>query len=163
MNSATEQEIEREHALSHVFQLLMPIAFLTSWLLDSFVLNFSTFPSADIPLIFRLLLAAIVFIIALLLLNLSHKAIFSEGEEPSQVIDTGIMGYVRHPMYLGSMLIYIAIILTTLSLVCLFLFGIVFLIYNKMASYEEEQLEVLFGEKYSQYKTHVKKWIPKIY
>jgi protein-S-isoprenylcysteine O-methyltransferase Ste14 len=142
----------------------MPIVFLAFWLLDSFVLRFSTFLSEEIPLIFRLLLSAIMFIIAVILANLSHKAIFSEGsEEPGRVIDTGIMGYVRHPMYLGSMLIYIAIILATLSLVCLFLFGIVFLVYNRMASYEEEQLEVLFGEEYSQYKARVKKWLPKIY
>ncbi|MHA2273743.1 MAG: methyltransferase family protein [Candidatus Hodarchaeales archaeon] len=163
MNSAAKQEIEREHPLNHLFQLIMPIIFLAVWLLDSFVLNISTFPSEDVPLIFRVLLAIVLFIIAFILVNNSHKAIFSEGEEPGQVIDTGIMGYVRHPMYLGSMLIYIAIILTTLSLLCLFLFGIVFLVYNRMASYEEEQLGVLFGEEYSQYKTRVKKWIPKIY
>lgn len=163
MNSAVEQEIEREHPLNHLFQLLMPIMFLAVWSLDSFVFQFSTFPSEGVPLIFRLLLAAVVFIIALILVNISHKTIFSEGEEPGRVIDMGIMGYVRHPLYLGSMLIYIAILLTTLSLVCLFLFGIVFLVYNRMASYEEEQLEVLFGEMYSQYKTRVKKWIPKIY
>ncbi len=163
MKSAAEQEVEREHPFNHLFQLLMPIVFLIVWLLDSFILNLSTFPSKAAPIIFRLLLAAVTFIIALILLNLSHKAIFSEGEEPGRVIDTGIMGYVRHPMYLGSMLIYVAFFLTTLSVVSLFLFGIVFLVYNRMASYEEEQLEVLFGEEYSTYKTRVKKWIPKIY
>jgi protein-S-isoprenylcysteine O-methyltransferase Ste14 len=95
--------------------------------------------------------------------NKSHKTIFGEGEEPGQVIDTGIMGSVRHPMYLGSMLVYVALFLTTLSIVCLLLFGIVFFGYNKMASFEEQQLEKLFGADYRQYKSRVKKWVPKIY
>ncbi|MFQ5979259.1 MAG: methyltransferase family protein [Candidatus Heimdallarchaeota archaeon] len=163
MNSITEKEIQREHPLNHHFQLTAAIVFLVVWLADSFVLEWSTFPSESVPLILRLVLASVVFVVALILAIKSHETIFGEGEEPDQVIDTGIMGSVRHPMYLGSMLVYVALFLTTLSIICLLLFGIAFLGYNKMASFEEQQLEKLFGADYRQYKNRVKKWVPKIY
>ena len=139
----------------------MPVVFLTIWALDSFVFRFSTFLSALVPLTIRLLLFLVVFIIALVLIQLSHKALFGERHgHPDRVIGSGIMAHVRHPMYVGVLLIYVAVFLTTLSIICLCLLIGVFIVYDRMASFEEKQLEVIFGEGYVRYRSGVRKWIP---
>jgi len=42
------------------------------------------------------------------------------------------------------------------------LFVPIHLIYNKLANFEENKLEELFGEEYLKYKGKVPKWIPSI-
>jgi protein-S-isoprenylcysteine O-methyltransferase Ste14 len=63
-------------------------------------------------------------------------------------------------MYFGILLIYIAFLFLSISLIGIGLFVIVFLVYNWMVNYEEELLENMFGEDYKEYKTKVPKWIP---
>jgi protein-S-isoprenylcysteine O-methyltransferase Ste14 len=75
----------------------------------------------------------------------------------------GILGYIRHPMYFGILLIYLAFLaflFLSTSLLCMGFFIIVLITYNKMANYEEKVLEKLFGEEYLEYKQNVSKWFP---
>ena len=161
INYKSEKEIEREFPYSHFIQFFMPVLFLIIWILDSFFLKISTSLSDSVPLIIRLMLFLMVLATAFILIQLSHKALFGESHShPDRVIEFGIMARVRHPMYLGVMLIYLAFLLTTFSLICLLLLIGVFIVYNKMASFEEKQLEMLFGEDYLKYKARVRKWIP---
>jgi protein-S-isoprenylcysteine O-methyltransferase Ste14 len=157
LNSDLEEEKEFPH--SHLIQGVMPVVFLTIWALHSFVFRFSTFLSALFPLTIRLLLFFAVFIMALVLIQLSHKTLFGERHgHPDKVINSGIMAHVCHPMYLGVLLIYVAVFLTTLSLICLFL--AVFIVYDRMASFEDKQLEIIFSEDSVRYRSGVRKWIP---
>lgn len=161
MSSDIQKEIEREFPHSHLIQGGMPAVFLIVWALDSFIFRFSTSLSAFVPLTIRLVLFLMVFIIALVLIQLSHKVLFGETHDhPSRVIDSGIMARVRHPMYLGTLLIYFAVSLTTVSVICFCLFIAAFIVYDRMASFEEKQLESMFGEEYLRYKAGVRKWIP---
>jgi len=78
----------------------------------------------------------------------------------SRVIDNGVFSLVRHPMYLGSLLVYLSLVIATLSAASLVLFLVVFVLYDVLASYEETDLLRIFGEDYEEYRRRVRKWIP---
>ncbi|MCK4285668.1 MAG: isoprenylcysteine carboxylmethyltransferase family protein, partial [Candidatus Lokiarchaeota archaeon] len=74
----------------------------------------------------------------------------------------GILGHVRNPMYLGVLLIYLAFIFLSISLISIAIWILIIIIYNRLATFEEKQLEKLFKEKYLEYKNKVPKWIPRL-
>jgi protein-S-isoprenylcysteine O-methyltransferase Ste14 len=86
--------------------------------------------------------------------------VIDEPPEVSMVIDYGVFSLVRHPMYLGSLLVYLSLVLATLSAASFVLFLVVFVLYDVLASYEEADLLRLFGEDYEEYRRRVRKWIP---
>ena len=146
---------------SHLYQLLSGISFTTVWILDSFVLEFSTFLNTHINGLALLFLALPVFILALYLIKSAEKALFRSGEQ-SGVIQTGILSHVRHPLYLGVLLIYLACFISTLSLLALLVFIPVFIIHNNMVNYEENDLIRIYGDEYLEYMKKVPKWIPRL-
>ena len=142
-------------------QVLLLILFLSVWIADSFIWHLSTFLAAFVPLVVRLALAGVSLGLGFLLMGFSHKAIFRERRDFLEIIDTGVYAWVRHPMYLGSLLVYAGFFLSTLSLVSLGVGIGIFALYDKMATYEENNLTERFGSAYVAYKQRVAKWFPK--
>ncbi len=151
---------EREIPNGHIYHAVMPIVFFTIWFLDSNIFRISTFLNDFVPFTIRIILFILVFGIALSSITLSHRALFKSHKPSDSLITNGILGYVRNPMYLGILLIYVAFILFSLSLISIGLFIPVFLVYNWMVNFEENILENMFGEEYIKYKEKVSKWIP---
>jgi protein-S-isoprenylcysteine O-methyltransferase Ste14 len=141
---------------SHTIQISLFLFFIIIWILDSFIFRFTAYVY-HVPLFLNVLAAIPVFITAAYLMSQSH--IVFEGEEP-HVVDHGVYAHVRHPMYLGSILLYAAFWVTTLSLLSLIPLLTVILGYNYLATQEEELLEAKFGDEYQDYKNRVRKWIP---
>ncbi|HVP35924.1 MAG TPA: isoprenylcysteine carboxylmethyltransferase family protein [Terriglobales bacterium] len=131
------------------------------WAGDSFFLHISTFLSAYVPLFIRLAILVITFIIALYLFRSGHVVLESQ-QRPERVISSGVFGYVRHPLYLGGMLMYLGLVISTLSLFSLIIFVGIFIFYNYIAGYEEKVMEEKFGEEYVKYKQKTGKWLPRI-
>lgn len=74
----------------------------------------------------------------------------------------GAFRYVRHPLYLASLLTYLGLIISTASLISLVLLIGIFIFYDYVCNYEEVLLRMKFGEEYRQYKTATDKWIPRL-
>ena len=79
----------------------------------------------------------------------------------------GPYGFVRNPIYVGNMLMYLGIVIIagspnpTLMIITTMTF---FLIqYSLIISLEEEKLSELFGEEYNVYRKNVRSIIPRIY
>ena len=68
---------------------------------------------------------------------------------------------VKHPMYLGILLIYLGILAYTLSLALLAMWLGIFAVFNRFAAYEEEDLVRVFGESYKEYMGRVPRWLPR--
>ncbi len=151
---------ERELPNAHIFHAILPVAFVLIWILDSSIYCISTFLNDFVLFEFRLIIFIVIFIIALTFIFLSHRALFKSHQPPNSLITTGVLGYVRNPMYLGILLIYIAFIFLSISLISIGFFIIIFLVYNWMVNFEEKILENLFGNEYLEYKAKVPKWIP---
>jgi protein-S-isoprenylcysteine O-methyltransferase Ste14 len=81
-----------------------------------------------------------------------------------QLKTTGLYKMVRHPSYLGLILIIIGLGLCLNSILSLFIIVIPdFLAINYRIAVEEKALTEEFGEKYSTYSARVKRIIPYIY
>ncbi len=162
MNENHTQLLGKEHPYSHHLQLIAALAFFPIWFFDSFIFKFSIRLARFVPWVVRLILAFLVIIIAVLMMRAAEKVLFHETDKIPTVIEIGILAYVRHPLYLGMLLAYFGFILGTFSIISVVIFIFIVLIYNKMATYEEQDLERIFSEKYVKYKRRVPKWIPRL-
>ena len=115
-----------------------------------------------------IIISSILFIIAYVLYAevLRENTYLSrtiEVQENQKVIDTGLYGYVRHPMYAVTILLFLTIPLVLGSIVSLLIFLIYPIIISKRIKNEEKILEKdLKG--YTEYKKKVKyKVIPFIW
>ncbi|MBD3213147.1 MAG: DUF1295 domain-containing protein [Candidatus Lokiarchaeota archaeon] len=151
---------ERELPHNHLYQILLPMIFITIWFLDTQLFQFSTILNQYLPLVIRFIGFALLLVTALFFIYSSHQTIFKSNNPPNTLIREGILKYTRNPMYFGILLIYLSLIALSLSLISIGVFIFVFLAYNKIADYEGKILEDLFGEEYLKYKSEVSKWIP---
>lgn len=150
---------ERELPYAHIYHALLPIIFVGVWFLDTQFFNLTTILNKYIPFLIRISLFIIILGIALSLIYLSHKILFKSNQPPDTLIRDGIFKYTRNPMYFGIILIYVSLLVFSISLISVAILIGVFLIYNKMVNFEENILEEMFGEEYLDYKTKVPKWI----
>jgi protein-S-isoprenylcysteine O-methyltransferase Ste14 len=155
------KEKNGEHPFGDSGQLVLLGLFLLIWVVDSFFLKISTFLSDDISLFIRLVILSLALIAAVFLIRSGH-AVVSHGQYPSGVVSTGAFQYVRHPLYLGSILFYLGLAISTASLFSLGLVVLVFFFYDYIASYEEKLMEERFHEEYRNYKIKTGKWLPMI-
>ena len=161
LGEAIMQEKNGEHPFGDTGQLIAFGLFLIVWAGDSFFLRLSTFLSAYVPLYILLAILGIMFILAIYLFRSGH-AVVEHEQRPDKVVINGAFRYVRHPLYLASILTYLGLAISTLSLISVALFLGIFIFYNYIASYEEKLLEVKFGEEYKKYKEKTGKWLPRI-
>lgn len=150
-----------EHPFGDAGQLILFIAFMAVWIADSFFLHRSTFLARRIPLAVRLGLLALAVFTTWFLFK-SAAALIHHGQRQDHVFATGAFRCVRHPLYLGVLLIYLGMAIATASLFSLAAFAAIFLFYNYIAGYEEKLMEGWFGEAYMRYKARTGRWMPKI-
>jgi protein-S-isoprenylcysteine O-methyltransferase Ste14 len=153
------QEKNGEHPFGDTGQLILFVLFLIVWAGDSFFLRLSTFLSVYIPLYIRLIILVIMLITAIYLFRSGHSVVEHE-QRPDKVVTDGAFKYVRHPLYLASILAYLGLVISTLSLISGAILLGIFVFYNYIAGYEEKLLEAKFGEEYKKYKERTGKWMP---
>ena len=154
--------LAEEHPSCDRVQSVMILVTLAVWGLDSFILNLTTFLRGSMPLPVRLLVGLALVAIGAYMGWGSHELIFG-GEGPPVLVDTGVYGLCRHPMYLGVVSLLLGLSVATFSVAALALSAVFFVLYDRFASYEEERLIELFGEEYREYRRRVPKWIPRFW
>jgi protein-S-isoprenylcysteine O-methyltransferase Ste14 len=162
MNEKIMKEKKGEHPFGDAGQLILLGLFLVVWAVDSFFLHKSTFVSDHVPLSIRLVILALALITGVYLFMSGHVVV-AHGERPNSVVSTGAFKYVRHPLYLGAILFYLGLMVSTASLFSLLLLVVIFLFYNYIASYEERLMEIKFSEDYVSYKNRTGKWVPMLH
>ena len=155
------KEKNGEHPFGDSGQLILLVLFLIIWVVDSFLLQISTFLSDDISLYIRLVILGLLIVTAVYLIRSGHTVV-SHEQRPSGVVSAGAFQYVRHPLYLGSIMFYLGLAVSTASLLSLGLVVVIIIFYNHIASYEEKLLEDRFHEEYRNYKKKTGKWVPLI-
>jgi protein-S-isoprenylcysteine O-methyltransferase Ste14 len=134
--------------------------FLLVWIGDSFVSPRTTFLASRVPLPVRLLVLALALGAAVLLVRSGHRAV-DHGRHAEGVVSDGAFRYLRHPLYLGSVLFYLGLAVSTASLAALALTFGIFAFYDHIATYEERWLEDRYGEVYRAYRSRTGKWWPR--
>jgi len=156
-------DLAGEHFFGDLGQLIFLIIFLAVWILDSFIFHYSTFISKYIPLIIRIIFSAIILIYSGFLARSGLKIVFGEIREEACVIRNGVFKIVRHPIYLGAILLYLGLIVLTFSLLSAFIWILIIIFYYFISKYEEKILTKEFGNSYLQYMTEVPMLIPRIF
>lgn len=150
-----------EHPWGDRGQVICLAAFLAVWILDSFFFKVSNFLAGDVPLLVRLAAAGLVFAAAVYFVQTGHRVISDDSVRLPGLVKDGAFARVRHPLYLGSLLFYLGLVLMTFSLVSLAALGGIFVFYNFIASYEEKLLAQEYGLEYREYRKQVPKWLPR--
>jgi protein-S-isoprenylcysteine O-methyltransferase Ste14 len=153
-----------EHPLCDRVQMLMIVLFFVVWSIDSLshvLIDYSTvlFGLAFLPA--RLILLVVFIGFGCYLVAESHKLVFREVNAQPKIVDSGVYGLVRHPMYLGILLFCLAFLFVFTSLVSFGIWVIFFVAYDRMTAYEERSLIETLGEKYAAYQKRVPKWFPR--
>ena len=152
--------IGEEHPFCDSGQNLFILLYIVMWIMDSFWLHLSTFLMHSIHWLLRGSIAFVSIILGIYLVQGAHKVVFYEAPGDPKVIDWGVFSFVRHPMYLGVLLILLGLFFWSFSLFSIIVWIGFFLFYDRMASYEEKDLIRVFGEDYTDYQKNVGKWFP---
>jgi len=155
-----------EHPLCDRIQLLMLILFFVVWGTDS--LGFLIFGCSTVifeALAFPVLVAgtSVSLCLSFYLVSKSHKAVLEQVNDPPKLVDSGVYAWVRHPMYLGTLLFCLAFIFISGSLVSIVIWIVFFAFYDRMATYEEKGLIAILGDQYTAYQKRVSKWLPGVW
>ena len=149
-----------EHPFGDLGQVICLAAFLAIWILDSFVFGVTTFLAGSVPLPVRLATAGLALAAAVYFIQSGHRVISDASVRQRGLIKAGAFARVRHPLYLGSLLFYLGLVLISFSFVSLAALGAIFFFYNFIAAYEEKSLEQEYGLEYREYRRKVSKWLP---
>ena len=147
-----------EHPKTHLVHYIAIGSFIATVIVDT-MLNLTTFLTAYLWLPLRLVLFGFFIVLGCLFGKWSHDAVFKRDPEDKSLIKSGIFAYTRHPMYLMTHLLFLAVFLLTLSLLSLIPFALSVIMFNYVMAYEENGLEEMFGEAYVEYKKKVHRWI----
>jgi protein-S-isoprenylcysteine O-methyltransferase Ste14 len=158
MSKHRHEHLTGEKPGSHRNQMIMMFAFFIVWIVDSFLLRITTFLWSLTFFWVYIVIGAVVIVVAAYFMDASHKDLFDTQVEG--LATTGVFGRVRHPMYLGTHLVYLGLAIATFSLASIVMWVIIFAFYITLANYEERKLEERFGDEYLEYKKNVRKWIP---
>ena len=156
------KDLVGEHALSDIGQLLLLFTFLTAWILDSFVFSYSTFISNYVPLYVKVPLSVIILFSSGYLARAGLSIVFGETREEPSVIKKGVFGIVRHPIYLGAILLYLGLLVITFSIIATGIWVLIIAFYYFNSKHEEKLLLEKFGKDYNEYKKEVPMLIPRM-
>jgi protein-S-isoprenylcysteine O-methyltransferase Ste14 len=84
--------------------------------------------------------------------------VFHKVDSQPKFVDSGVYGLVRHPMYFGILLSCLAFLFVFTSLVSIGVWIVFFVVYDRMAAFEEQSLVGILGEEYVAYQKRVSKW-----
>ena len=157
--NAKEKENEQKWVL-----LFSGLMFLSGFIIAGLNYRYRWIEMPNIVII----ISTVLFIIAYILYGevLRENTYLSrtiEVQENQKVIDTGLYGIVRHPMYAATILLFLTMPLILGSIISFIIFLVYPIIINKRIKNEEQVLEKDL-EGYSEYKKKVKyKVIPFIW
>ena len=101
----------------------------------------------------------IIILSGMLLIILGWKKIHGAK---GQLVTTGVYSYVRHPQYLGFLLITLAMNVLWITVSTLALWPILVFLYYRLAKEEEKRMEKNFGVEYQKYAHRTPMFIPNI-
>ena len=108
---------------------------------------------------FILPVSNIIVLMGIFLIIFGWKRIY---RAKGQLVTTGIYGHVRHPQYLGFLLLTLGMNILWVTISTFLLWPILAVLYYRLAKKEDKELEASFGEEYRNYKRAVPLLIPRI-
>lgn len=103
--------------------------------------------------------STLIIVAGILLIIFGWKEIH-EGK--GKLVTTGLYKHVRHPQYLGFLLLTLGMNLEWTTFFTIMLWPVIAILYYRLAKKEEKESQEIFGEEYRRYKYSVPMFIPRI-
>jgi protein-S-isoprenylcysteine O-methyltransferase Ste14 len=97
--------------------------------------------------------------IGILLVVFGWKQIY---EAKTKLVTTGLYAQVRHPQYIGFLLITLGLNIQWLTIITFLLWPALALLYYRLAKTEDKEVEAKFGDEFRKYKNSVPMFLPRI-
>jgi protein-S-isoprenylcysteine O-methyltransferase Ste14 len=162
MRHKHKDNLAGEHRIGDIGQLTIYGLFMALWISDM-VLNYSNFLNEYIPVAVRLPIGIALLIISGYMAVTGLLIVFSKKAQSQGVIRKGVFRFVRHPIYLSEIILYLGLLLLNLSLASAIVWVIAMFFLHHMSRYEEKLLLDKFGDEYKQYMKEVPMWFPRLY
>ncbi len=101
----------------------------------------------------------VIVLTGMLLVIFGWKQIFRTKDK---LVTTGVYSRVRHPQYLGFLLITLGMNVLWVTFSTLLLWPVLAFLYYRLAKEEDKQMEEKFGEEFLEYKSKVPTFIPRL-
>jgi methanethiol S-methyltransferase len=95
-----------------------------------------------------------------ILLSAAWRVLY-QAQREGTLAETGPYAYIRHPQYVGFVVIMIGFLFQWPTVLTVAMFPILLLMYWRLALREEREVEAELGEVYRQYGTRVPRFIPR--
>jgi protein-S-isoprenylcysteine O-methyltransferase Ste14 len=151
-----------EHRITDLGQFLLFCLFMGLWLSDMF-LDYSNFINDLFPMAVRAPIGILILVVSGYMAVTGMRIVFGKNAQATGVIRKGVFRFVRHPIYLSEILLYLGLLFLNFSLAAAasLIPGAVFLYY--VSRYEEGLLLKKYGNEYSQYMAEVGMWFPRLW
>jgi len=159
-HSQKHSDLAGEHFITDIGQLILFIIFVATIMIDIFLLKFSIKIIGSLPLLISIPLFLLFFITGSYLIMKSHKIIFGKEKKTARFVTEGVFNIVRHPMYLGSVLLFLSFVFLSYSILSFFVWLIICSFYYFVSKHEEKLLISKFGDSYKKYREKVPMFLP---
>ena len=151
-----------EHHTGDIGQLMLFCLFMALWLSDMF-LKYSGFPNEYVPVVVRLPIGILLLVVSGYMAVTGLSIVFGKRKQSQGVINKGVFSFVRHPIYLSEILLYLGLLMLNISLAAAGVWVIAIFFLHYISRYEEKLLLVRFGKEYEKYMRQVPMWFPRFY
>jgi protein-S-isoprenylcysteine O-methyltransferase Ste14 len=157
-----DESLTGEHRLGDAGQAVLAGLFLAVWIADTFIFRYATFLNGTVPAVLRIPLGIVLAVLSYRLSMTGLAIVFGEKREKPEVIRKGVFRLVRHPVYLGELVLYLALLMFSLSLAAAAVWLLAALFLHFISRHEEKLLVRRFSDEYRAYMREVPMWFPRL-
>jgi protein-S-isoprenylcysteine O-methyltransferase Ste14 len=95
------------------------------------------------------------------LISAAWKVLY-DAQKTRSLATTGPYGYVRHPQYVGFIMVMFGFLLQWPTILTLAMFPVLTVMYVRLAQTEEQDAKAAFGDEFDRYAAEVPGFIPKL-
>jgi protein-S-isoprenylcysteine O-methyltransferase Ste14 len=106
-------------------------------------------------------IASNILIFAGFILLANAWKVLYEAQRQHRLATTGLYAHIRHPQYVGFVVIMFGFLLQWPTLVTLAMFPILVFMYARLSIIEEREMRATFGAEYDEYAAHVPRFVPR--
>jgi len=155
-------DLTGEHVVGDAGQIVLACLFAATWIADTFFFKHTTFLNQYVPLYVRIPSGVVLLVISGYLARTGMSIVFGEERGKPGVIRMSVFNVVRHPVYLSEILLYLGLLVLSISLAAAVVWIIAIGFLHYISRYEEKLLLARFCEEYEQYMREVPMWIPRL-
>jgi protein-S-isoprenylcysteine O-methyltransferase Ste14 len=108
------------------------------------------------------ILSNVLIVVGFLVISAAWRVLY-EAQRAGALATTGPYAYVRHPQYVGFILVMLGFLLQWPTLLTFAMLPVLVWMYVRLARTEEREVRAAFGDVYDRYAAKTPAWFPRLY